>query len=419
MNEVQSNIMTLVNRTGTMFRRKADEMLGCDDAQDLMSPFIDSMASPDEVSRLKLHLSACESCQRQLQSFISVRSLLARIDHPVAPEDLVLDTRVKLSQARNKNYFAKLRAGVTCKDAKEEGKSSSNYVAMLNKLKNDMMNSKYYNSALDFKRGENLTVTSTSTSTTQSNNDFARAKPKTNNNNSNSLQLNSEQFVLGNKSNEISSHNKVQVLQHSQQDDIFKLSFSIIQKEQKQTSTKKEHQPEPVNTNTVSNEKQTMQSKTQQQPQQSQQDLQQQYNDYLREQYSNYMNMGNSQSQSQNKFNKSNSNQYPNNMYNNPYQESFGMDPQQMFSNPFFAQNSFYGMPFGYFPYSYGMPDSRNMFANMSGNVDPQAQQAMMMNMFTNYFMNFQQQQPNFYQNIPNEQNAFQQYHQNNVNFKK
>jgi hypothetical protein len=108
MNEVQSNIMTLVSRTGTMFRRNVDTSLGCDDAQDLMSPFIDSMASSDEAARLKLHLSACESCQRQLQSFISVRSLLTRIEHPVPPEDLVLDTRVKLSQARNKNYLAKL-----------------------------------------------------------------------------------------------------------------------------------------------------------------------------------------------------------------------------------------------------------------------------------------------------------------------
>jgi hypothetical protein len=152
------------------------------------------------------------------------------------------------------------------------------------------------------------------------------------------------------------------------------------------------------------------------QPQLSQQEhfqqYQQQYNDYLREQYNNYMNMGSDQSQ--NKYNKTH-NQYSN-TNNPPYfynsdknQEGYGMDAQQ-FTNPFFAQNSLYGMPFGYVPYGYGMPGmsgDRNMYGN---NVDP----TMMMNMFTNYFMNFQQQQPNFYQNMPSDQN-----YQYNANYKK
>ena len=72
-----------------MFKR-TDE-LSCAGAQRLMSPFIDSMAAPEEASRLEAHLEHCDPCGRQLQSFISVRSLLARTEQPAPPEDLVLE----------------------------------------------------------------------------------------------------------------------------------------------------------------------------------------------------------------------------------------------------------------------------------------------------------------------------------------
>jgi hypothetical protein len=80
----------------------------CKAAQELMSPFIDSMTTAAEVDKLKAHLSACEPCQRQLQSFISVRSFLVRSEQPPVPVDLVLDTRVKLSQERHSNYAERL-----------------------------------------------------------------------------------------------------------------------------------------------------------------------------------------------------------------------------------------------------------------------------------------------------------------------
>ena len=80
----------------------------CETIQALMSPFIDSMATPDEVELLESHLVACEPCGRQLQSFVSMRNLLARIEQPAIPADFVLDTRSKLSQARNRNYLGDL-----------------------------------------------------------------------------------------------------------------------------------------------------------------------------------------------------------------------------------------------------------------------------------------------------------------------
>ena len=82
--------------------------LKCSSAQKLMSPFIDSMVSAEEAGRLEDHVSICEPCQRQLQSYISMRSLIARIETPPLPEDMVLETRVRLSQARNTNLLDRL-----------------------------------------------------------------------------------------------------------------------------------------------------------------------------------------------------------------------------------------------------------------------------------------------------------------------
>jgi hypothetical protein len=72
-----------------------------------MSPFIDSMVTNEEAARVEHHVSVCEPCQRQLQSYISMRSLVARIEAPPLPEDIVLETRVLLSHARNDNFLVR------------------------------------------------------------------------------------------------------------------------------------------------------------------------------------------------------------------------------------------------------------------------------------------------------------------------
>jgi hypothetical protein len=107
MKEEHSSMTNFIRRTKDMLRGQ-DEHLACDAAQALMSPFIDSMATAAEVQKLQIHLSACEPCQRQLQSFISIRSLMVRTERPQIPVDLVLDTRVKLSQERHSNYMERL-----------------------------------------------------------------------------------------------------------------------------------------------------------------------------------------------------------------------------------------------------------------------------------------------------------------------
>jgi hypothetical protein len=63
------------------------------------------MTSAEETVRLQAHLAQCTSCPDHLQSLISLRNMLARIEPAAPPEDLVLDTRVKLSHARNRNYL--------------------------------------------------------------------------------------------------------------------------------------------------------------------------------------------------------------------------------------------------------------------------------------------------------------------------
>jgi hypothetical protein len=80
----------------------------CARVQKLMSPFIDSMATSAEAERVEAHVSDCEPCRRQLQSLISMRSLLMRMEKPAVPPDLILESRVRLSHERNRNILARL-----------------------------------------------------------------------------------------------------------------------------------------------------------------------------------------------------------------------------------------------------------------------------------------------------------------------
>jgi hypothetical protein len=83
-------------------------MVECDSVKKLMSSFIDSMVTVEEAQRVESHIATCEPCQRHLQSYVSVRNLVAGIESPPLPEDMILETRVKLSHARNKNFLIRL-----------------------------------------------------------------------------------------------------------------------------------------------------------------------------------------------------------------------------------------------------------------------------------------------------------------------
>jgi len=278
-----------------------------------------------------------------------------------------------------KQYFVKLRTKITCNEKTEDGKTASSYADMLNKLKSDMMNSKYYNNALDFKKLDNK-----------------KSKPNTNKNET--LQLNSQFFEIN---NEKKSTSKTQLLEHVKENNVARLSFSIIHHEKKQVAN--------VTKNAFESTSETQTFNAKQNKPEPQVSYEQQYNDYLREQYNNYANPG----ANQNKFNKtSNQNNLYSNLINVPSyytnkQPETGYGMENLYNNAaFMNQNAW--MPFGYFPYD------RNMFNNpTNNNVDPNS---MMMNMFTNYFMNFQQQQPNFYQQMSSDSNY--QYPPN-VNYKK
>jgi anti-sigma factor RsiW len=79
---------------------RVQSSITCEASLELMSPFIDSMIAAEDSEFLQSHLSACQSCRRQLQSFISLRNLVAGVEPVPVPEDLQLDTRVKLSHER-------------------------------------------------------------------------------------------------------------------------------------------------------------------------------------------------------------------------------------------------------------------------------------------------------------------------------
>jgi len=82
---------------------RVQSTISCEAATELMSPFIDSMVSVTEADSLRSHLSECISCKRQLQSFVSLRNVVAGVEPLAIPEDLQLETRVRLSHARQRN----------------------------------------------------------------------------------------------------------------------------------------------------------------------------------------------------------------------------------------------------------------------------------------------------------------------------
>jgi len=89
---------------------KTESNIKCSKARKLMSPYIDCMADPEESASLELHLDTCEPCQRQLHSYISLRSMMASVEPVRPPEDMVLDTRVRLSHARSGGLFDRIEA---------------------------------------------------------------------------------------------------------------------------------------------------------------------------------------------------------------------------------------------------------------------------------------------------------------------
>jgi hypothetical protein len=89
---------------------KIESNIKCSKAIELMSSYIDCMAEPEESRNLEFHLESCEPCQRQLHSYISLRSMLASVEPVRPPEDLGLDTRVRLSHARSGGLFDRIEA---------------------------------------------------------------------------------------------------------------------------------------------------------------------------------------------------------------------------------------------------------------------------------------------------------------------
>lgn len=102
--------MNFGTRMNTFFRVRLEDVheTECESVQLALSAFIDSMATSEECETVESHVAVCEACRRQLQSYVSVRSLLHRAHEPEVPEDLALDVRVRLSRERNPNHWERL-----------------------------------------------------------------------------------------------------------------------------------------------------------------------------------------------------------------------------------------------------------------------------------------------------------------------
>src|SRR5262245_45495944 len=82
---------------------KASSNISCDAALDLISPFMDSMTSVEETESLRSHLGGCSSCRHELQSLASLRTMMASVEPVAVPEDLQLETRIRLSHVRSRS----------------------------------------------------------------------------------------------------------------------------------------------------------------------------------------------------------------------------------------------------------------------------------------------------------------------------
>jgi hypothetical protein len=85
---------------------KVPNNISCEAALELISPFIDSMVPSEEADLLRVHLSECHGCRHELQSLASLRTLMAGVEPLQVPEDLQLETRVRLSHERSRNLRA-------------------------------------------------------------------------------------------------------------------------------------------------------------------------------------------------------------------------------------------------------------------------------------------------------------------------
>lgn len=83
--------------------------LDCRQAEQMMSAYIDSMTDEEETRLLEAHTAECVACRRHLQGFISLRRFISGVSAPGVPEDLALETRIRLSHARHRVPLSQLR----------------------------------------------------------------------------------------------------------------------------------------------------------------------------------------------------------------------------------------------------------------------------------------------------------------------
>src|SRR3954449_2802373 len=68
---------------------RPDEPLHCDEALDLLEPFLDGDLSPAESARLQAHLSGCAACAAELALARRVQAGLRALPQPDCPPELL------------------------------------------------------------------------------------------------------------------------------------------------------------------------------------------------------------------------------------------------------------------------------------------------------------------------------------------
>ncbi|HZD31846.1 MAG TPA: zf-HC2 domain-containing protein, partial [Candidatus Angelobacter sp.] len=70
----------------------------CREAQQLMSPYLDSEVARGQMSALQSHVDSCVSCSRRYRTMQRTQAVVSALGRKPAPPDLALKLRVALSR---------------------------------------------------------------------------------------------------------------------------------------------------------------------------------------------------------------------------------------------------------------------------------------------------------------------------------
>ncbi|MDD2509883.1 MAG: zf-HC2 domain-containing protein [Syntrophomonas sp.] len=79
----------------------------CEQARELLSPYIDEMTSEKETEALEAHLAQCANCRKELDDYRCLCGTMQRMESPIPPEDFAAVVQKRLQENKNKIFSAR------------------------------------------------------------------------------------------------------------------------------------------------------------------------------------------------------------------------------------------------------------------------------------------------------------------------